>query len=244
MTLCVFSSACRATPLKPATPPPTRTRSASSQVFFLLKESELTPSGANLLDGRYAVFGYAVAGQDSLGLMKVCVCVCLCVLRTHCVHCEVCALRWSMPILDTVVAQPRQEISVRKVQTPCQHASPPTTTQTNAQIPGRRQDSLHQGGGRRPKPGQRLNEVHHTHYAGGARRDAAGSAGCQQSGSVSFVRTDILNTTNEWQRKRFPPDSRCTYSAASVRVRLGAMCRMRFITAAVSAASRMQRRHT
>lgn len=45
--------------------------SASSQVFFLLKESELTPSGANLLDGRYAVFGYAVSGQDYLGLMKV-----------------------------------------------------------------------------------------------------------------------------------------------------------------------------
>ena len=34
--------------------------SASSQVFWLLKESELTPSGANLLDGRYAVFGYIV----------------------------------------------------------------------------------------------------------------------------------------------------------------------------------------
>jgi cyclophilin family peptidyl-prolyl cis-trans isomerase len=32
--------------------------SCSYQVFFLLKESELTPSGANLLDGRYAVFGY------------------------------------------------------------------------------------------------------------------------------------------------------------------------------------------
>lgn len=45
--------------------------SASSQIFFLLKESELTPSGANLLDGRYAVFGYAVQGQDSLGVMKV-----------------------------------------------------------------------------------------------------------------------------------------------------------------------------
>ncbi|WIA12017.1 hypothetical protein OEZ85_012098 [Tetradesmus obliquus] len=45
--------------------------SASSQIFFLLKESELTPSGANLLDGRYAVFGYAVNGQDNLGLMKV-----------------------------------------------------------------------------------------------------------------------------------------------------------------------------
>lgn len=45
--------------------------SASSQIFFLLKESELTPSGANLLDGRYSVFGYAVQGQDNLGLMKV-----------------------------------------------------------------------------------------------------------------------------------------------------------------------------
>jgi peptidylprolyl isomerase len=40
-------------------------------VFFLLKESELTPSGANLLDGRYAVFGYVVDGQDALGLFKV-----------------------------------------------------------------------------------------------------------------------------------------------------------------------------
>lgn len=40
------------------------------QVFFLLKESELTPSGANLLDGRYAVFGYVTQGQDALGLMK------------------------------------------------------------------------------------------------------------------------------------------------------------------------------
>lgn len=45
--------------------------SASSQVFFLLKESELTPSGANLLDGRYAVFGYVIQGQDDLGNMKV-----------------------------------------------------------------------------------------------------------------------------------------------------------------------------
>jgi hypothetical protein len=45
--------------------------SASSQVFFLLKESELTPSGANLLDGRYAVFGYVTQGQDNLGIFKV-----------------------------------------------------------------------------------------------------------------------------------------------------------------------------
>lgn len=40
--------------------------SGSSQVFFLLKESELTPTGANLLDGRYAVFGYVIDGADLL----------------------------------------------------------------------------------------------------------------------------------------------------------------------------------
>lgn len=45
--------------------------SASSQVFFLLKDSELTPVGANLLDGRFSVFGYVVSGQDALGSMKV-----------------------------------------------------------------------------------------------------------------------------------------------------------------------------
>ncbi|KAJ9526654.1 hypothetical protein QJQ45_017578, partial [Haematococcus lacustris] len=45
--------------------------SASSQVFFLLKDSELTPVGANLLDGRFSVFGYVTNGQDNLGFMKV-----------------------------------------------------------------------------------------------------------------------------------------------------------------------------
>lgn len=45
--------------------------SASSQVFWLLKESELTPSGANLLDGRYAVFGYVTENVDALGEMHV-----------------------------------------------------------------------------------------------------------------------------------------------------------------------------
>ncbi len=40
-------------------------------MFFLLKDSELTPVGANLLDGRFAVFGYVVAGQDTLGYMRV-----------------------------------------------------------------------------------------------------------------------------------------------------------------------------
>ncbi|KXZ56972.1 hypothetical protein GPECTOR_1g878 [Gonium pectorale] len=45
--------------------------SASSQVFFLLKESELTPTGSNLLDGRFAVFGYITQGQDALANFKV-----------------------------------------------------------------------------------------------------------------------------------------------------------------------------
>ncbi|AFY61048.1 peptidylprolyl isomerase [Synechococcus sp. PCC 6312] len=42
----------------------------SSQFFFLLFEPELTPAGLNLLDGRYAVFGYTVDGQDVLGKLR------------------------------------------------------------------------------------------------------------------------------------------------------------------------------
>jgi peptidylprolyl isomerase len=34
--------------------------SASSQVFLLLFESDLTPAGKNLLDGRYSCFGYTI----------------------------------------------------------------------------------------------------------------------------------------------------------------------------------------
>lgn len=34
--------------------------SASSQVFWLLFESDLTPAGKNLLDGRYTCFGYTI----------------------------------------------------------------------------------------------------------------------------------------------------------------------------------------
>ncbi|XP_010524308.1 PREDICTED: peptidyl-prolyl cis-trans isomerase CYP38, chloroplastic [Tarenaya hassleriana] len=45
--------------------------SASSQVFWLLKESELTPSNANILDGRYAVFGYVTQNEDYLADLKV-----------------------------------------------------------------------------------------------------------------------------------------------------------------------------
>ncbi|XP_057769369.1 peptidyl-prolyl cis-trans isomerase CYP38, chloroplastic [Salvia miltiorrhiza] len=45
--------------------------SASSQVFWLLKESELTPSNANILDGRYAVFGYVTENEELLADLKV-----------------------------------------------------------------------------------------------------------------------------------------------------------------------------
>ncbi|KAG8047066.1 hypothetical protein GUJ93_ZPchr0008g13607 [Zizania palustris] len=45
--------------------------SGSSQVFWLLKESELTPSNANILDGRYAVFGYVTKNEDYLADLKV-----------------------------------------------------------------------------------------------------------------------------------------------------------------------------
>ncbi|MBA0739414.1 hypothetical protein Gogos_012691 [Gossypium gossypioides] len=45
--------------------------SASSQIFWLLKESELTPSNANILDGRYAVFGYVTENEDFLADVKV-----------------------------------------------------------------------------------------------------------------------------------------------------------------------------
>ncbi len=38
----------------------------SSQFFFFLFEAGLTPAGRNMLDGRYAVFGYTIDGQDTL----------------------------------------------------------------------------------------------------------------------------------------------------------------------------------
>lgn len=44
--------------------------SASSQFFILLKESELTPTGLNLLDGSFAVFGYVVEGEELLSDIK------------------------------------------------------------------------------------------------------------------------------------------------------------------------------
>lgn len=42
----------------------------SSQFFFFLFEPELTPAGLNLLDGRYAVFGYVTDNKDVLEKIK------------------------------------------------------------------------------------------------------------------------------------------------------------------------------
>ena len=42
----------------------------SSQFFFFLFDSELTPAGRNLLDGRYTVFGYLVDGKQVLENLK------------------------------------------------------------------------------------------------------------------------------------------------------------------------------
>ena len=38
----------------------------SSQFFFFKFDTELTPPGYNLMDGRYSVFGYAVEGKETL----------------------------------------------------------------------------------------------------------------------------------------------------------------------------------
>ena len=38
----------------------------SSQFFFFKFDSELTPPGFNLMDGRYSVFGYLVDGKETL----------------------------------------------------------------------------------------------------------------------------------------------------------------------------------
>lgn len=42
----------------------------SSQFFFFLFEPELTPAGANLLDGRYSIFGYVTEGKEVLDQLK------------------------------------------------------------------------------------------------------------------------------------------------------------------------------
>jgi peptidylprolyl isomerase len=42
----------------------------SSQFFFFLFDSELTPAGANLLDGRYSIFGFVVEGKEVLNELR------------------------------------------------------------------------------------------------------------------------------------------------------------------------------
>ncbi|CAJ1962637.1 unnamed protein product [Cylindrotheca closterium] len=44
--------------------------SGSSQFFWLLFDSDLTPAGKNVLDGRYPCFGYVVEGSDFLSDIK------------------------------------------------------------------------------------------------------------------------------------------------------------------------------
>jgi len=46
------------------------TDSASSQFFWLLFDSDLTPAGKNLLDGRYSCFGYTIEGARFLSDLK------------------------------------------------------------------------------------------------------------------------------------------------------------------------------
>jgi peptidylprolyl isomerase len=46
--------------------PNTDANGGSSQFFFFLFEPEMTPAGLNLLDGRYAVFGYVVENKELL----------------------------------------------------------------------------------------------------------------------------------------------------------------------------------
>lgn len=50
--------------------PESETNGGSSQFFFFLFEPELTPAGRNLLDGRYAVFGYVLEGKEVLEQLK------------------------------------------------------------------------------------------------------------------------------------------------------------------------------
>lgn len=40
-------------------------------MFWLLKDIEITPAGANLLDGNFAVFAYTTKGEEYLKDMKV-----------------------------------------------------------------------------------------------------------------------------------------------------------------------------
>jgi peptidylprolyl isomerase len=44
--------------------------SASSQFFVFMAEPDLTPAGLNLLDGRYATFGYITQGAEVLDKIR------------------------------------------------------------------------------------------------------------------------------------------------------------------------------
>lgn len=46
--------------------PDTDPNGGSSQFFFFKFDSELTPPGFNLMDGRYSVFGYVIQGKETL----------------------------------------------------------------------------------------------------------------------------------------------------------------------------------
>ncbi len=50
--------------------PESEANGGSSQFFFFLFDPELTPAGRNLLDGRYAVFGYLTKGKEVLRQLK------------------------------------------------------------------------------------------------------------------------------------------------------------------------------
>ncbi|AVH61929.1 peptidyl-prolyl cis-trans isomerase [Nostoc sp. 'Peltigera membranacea cyanobiont' N6] len=50
--------------------PESEVNGGSSQFFFFLFDPELTPAGRNLLDGRYAVFGYLTEGREVLDKLK------------------------------------------------------------------------------------------------------------------------------------------------------------------------------
>eukprot|EP00466_Bigelowiella_natans_P021295 jgi/Bigna1/92923/estExt_fgenesh1_pm.C_990010 len=45
--------------------------SADTQIFWLLKDNDMTPSGTNVLDGRFAVFGYTTKNNDALRELRV-----------------------------------------------------------------------------------------------------------------------------------------------------------------------------
>ena len=105
----------------PSAPPP-----APPPLCPPIQESELTPTGSNLLDGRYAVFGYVTEGASMLKDMQVrgCVFVCGGVGRG-----QGCCRPWPP------------------------HSPVPPPNPPSPESPGGRQDRVCQGGERRGEPG-------------------------------------------------------------------------------------------